>query len=40
VSDEIQRKMDFIVEQQATSAVDIAQLKEIQRQQAISIGTG
>ena len=37
MSDEIQRKMDFIVEQQATFAVDIAQLKEVQRQQAISI---
>ena len=37
MSDEIQRKMDFIVEQQATFAVDIAQLKEVQRRQSISI---
>jgi len=37
VSDNIQQKIEFIIEQQATFAVDVAQLKEVQRQQAISI---
>ncbi len=35
--DSIERKMELIIEQQATFAVDIAQLKELQRKQAASI---
>jgi hypothetical protein len=37
MSDSTERKMDFIIEQQATFAVEIAQMKDVQRQQAISI---
>jgi hypothetical protein len=37
VSDNIQQKIEFIIEQQATFAVDIARMKEVQRQQAASI---
>lgn len=37
MSDNIQQKMDFIIEQQATFALEIAQMKEVQHQQAISI---
>jgi len=37
VSDNIQQKMDFIIEQHATFALEIAQMKEVQRQQATSI---
>jgi hypothetical protein len=37
MSDSIERKMEFLIEQQATFALDIAQLKELQRAQAVSI---
>jgi len=37
VTDSIERKMEFIIEQQATFALEIAQMKEVQSQQAISI---
>jgi hypothetical protein len=37
MSDGIEQKMEFIIEQQATFAVDIAQMKEVQRQQAANI---
>jgi len=37
VSDNIQQKIEFIIEQQATFAVEIAQMKEVQRQQVVSI---
>jgi hypothetical protein len=37
VSDNIQQKIEFIIEQQATFAVEIAQMKEVQRLQAVSI---
>jgi hypothetical protein len=33
----LERKIEFIIDQQATFAVDIAELKEVQRQQAASI---
>jgi hypothetical protein len=36
VSDNIQQKIEFISEKQATFAVEIAQMKEVQRQQAAS----
>ena len=37
MTDSIERKMEFIIEQQATFALEIAQMKEVQSQQAISI---
>ena len=37
MSDNIERRMEFIIEQQAKFKVDIAELKEVQRQQAGSI---
>lgn len=37
MSDNIKSKMEFIIQQQATFAVDIADLKEVQRQQAGNI---
>ena len=37
MSDDIERQMEFIVAQQASFAIDIADLKQVQRQQAVSI---
>ena len=37
MSDNIQQKIEFIIEQQATFTVEIAQMKEVQRLQAVSI---
>ena len=37
VSDNIQQKIEFIIVQHARFAVEIAQMKEVQRQQAVSI---
>jgi hypothetical protein len=37
MSDKIESKMEFIIQQQATFAVDIADLKEVQRRQSENI---
>jgi len=37
MSDSSEQRMEFIIEQQAMFAVEIAQMKEIQREQAVSV---